>query len=60
MNRQLPPADLDRWLRPDQPGDAPDHGYDEWLEAELAAGLEDIRAGRVVPLEDVLKEFGLA
>ena len=59
MNTQPPPDDLDRWLRPDQPGDAADPGYDSWLEAELAAGLEDVRAGRVVPLEVVLKEFGL-
>ena len=60
MNTRPPPADLDRWLRPDRPGDAPDPGYDAWLEAELAAGLEDVSAGRVVPIEDVLKEFGLA
>ena len=59
MNTQPPPADLDRWLRPDRPGDVPDPGYDEALEADLAAGLEDVRAGRVVPLEVVLKEFGL-
>ena len=54
-----PPADLDRWLRPDQPGDAPDPGHDEWIGAERAAGLEDIKAGRVIPAEDFWKSFGL-
>jgi hypothetical protein len=60
MNTQPPPADVDRWLRPDLAGEVPEPGYDEALEADLAAGLEDIKAGRVVPLEDVFKEFGLA
>ena len=59
MNTQPPPADLDRWLRPDLPGEMPEPGYDEALEADLAAGLEDIKAGRVIPAEDFWKHFGL-
>lgn len=52
-------AEIDRWLKPDGPEVKPDPGYDEWLEADIAAGLAELDAGKVVTLEQLKAEFGL-
>ena len=59
MNAKHPTKDAKLWHAPPGPTDAPAPGYDAWLAAELAAGIADLDAGRVTPLEDVRKEFGL-
>lgn len=52
-------TDVDRWIRPPRPGDRPEPGYDEWVEAEIAAGIAELEAGQFVTLAEVMKEFGL-
>ena len=59
MNAKHPTKDTKLWHQPPGPTDVPVLGYDAWLEAELAAGIADLDAGRVTPLEDVRKEFGI-
>lgn len=34
--------------------------YQIELHASIARGLADVRAGRVIPVEELLKEFGIA
>jgi hypothetical protein len=34
-------------------------GYDAWLAKDIAAGVADLDAGKITPLADVRKEFGL-
>lgn len=52
-------ADIDRWIKPDGPEVQPEPGYDEWLAAEIAAGIAELDAGKVVTLGALKKEFGL-
>ena len=49
----------DDLVRPDAPGDRPEPGHDAYVREAIAEGLEDIRAGRVTPLEQVWRELGL-
>lgn len=49
----------DDLLRPDRPEDRPESGHDAYVREAIAEGLEDIRAGRVTPVEKVWKELGL-
>ena len=57
MNRQakVGPAEP-AWQATDGP---PEPGHDEYVREAIAEGLEDIRAGRVSPIEQVWKELGL-
>lgn len=52
-------ADIDRWLKPDGPEVQPEPGYAEWLEAEIAAGIAELDAGKFATLEQLKAEFGL-
>jgi len=52
-------ADIDRWLKPDGPEVQPKPGYAEWLEAEIAAGIAELDAGKFATLEQLKAEFGL-
>ena len=52
-------TDVEHWLKPARPEDAAAPGYDAWLEAEIAAGIAELDAGRFATLEQVKKEFGL-
>ena len=57
MNRHTPPkpSRLDVWTKdlglPREPG------YDEWLAAEIEAGLKEIESGDTVPIEEVIERF---
>lgn len=53
------PADITRWTTPDGPEVQPEPGYDEWLEAEIAEGIAQLDAGKVVTLDQLKAEFGL-
>jgi hypothetical protein len=52
-------ADIDLWIKPARPENRPEPGYEEWLQAEIEAGLAELDQGKVVTLADVKKEFGL-
>ena len=41
------------------PDAAPEPGYGNWLKAEIAAGLEDIEAGRTTPAKEVWSELDI-
>ncbi|ULB12150.1 hypothetical protein ORIO_20310 (plasmid) [Cereibacter azotoformans] len=52
-------TEVDRWLKPGLPEDQPEPGYEEWLAAEIAAGIAELDAGKGIPAEEVWKELGL-
>ncbi|WP_333815747.1 hypothetical protein [Tabrizicola sp.] len=52
-------AEIDRWLKPDGPEVKPEPGYDEWLAAEIAAGLAELDAGKGIPAAEVWRSLGL-
>lgn len=52
-------TDIDRWTRPAQAGDQSEPGYDEWLTAELEAGIAELDAGQGIPAETVWKSLGI-
>ena len=39
------PADIESCLRPSQPDDLPEPGYEEWLAEEIAAGNSEMDVG---------------
>ena len=49
--------DIRAWIEPPSPDDAPEDGYEEWLEEEIARGLADAKAGRLTPLSEVKKQL---
>jgi predicted transcriptional regulator len=51
--------DIRAWIEPPSPDDVPEDGYDEWVEKDIAQGLADAEAGRLTPLNEVKKEFGI-
>lgn len=52
-------SEIDRWIKPARPEDKPEPGYEEWLAAELEAGIAEADAGKVVTLAALKEEFGL-
>ena len=57
---QLEPRNnADRWIKPAAPEDRPEPGYDEWLAAEIEAGIAGLDAGQGVPAADVWRSLGL-
>lgn len=52
-------ADIERWIRPPQPEDKPEPGYEEWLAAEIEAGIAELDAGTGMPADEVWKALGL-
>ena len=60
MNRHTPPkpTELDIWTKdlglPREPG------YDEWLAAEIEAGLREAEAGDTITLDELKRMFGRA
>ena len=56
MNSTPRTSDIFPWLGLDT--DPYPLGYNEWLSADIAAGLDDLAAGRFVSLEDIRSEFG--
>ena len=52
-------TDVERWIRPARPEDRPEPGYDEWLAAEIEAGLAELESGKGLPAEEVWKVLGL-
>lgn len=50
--------DAERWTRPVQPDDRPEAGYEEWLAAELNAGLAELDAGKGIAADEVWKSLG--
>ena len=57
---QLEPRNnADRWIKPAAPEDRPEPGYDEWLAAEIEAGIAELDAGQGVPAADVWRSLGL-
>ena len=56
MNKPTTPLPSVLWTLPEV---APAPGYDAWLAAELAFGMADLNAGKIVPLADIRKEFDL-
>jgi hypothetical protein len=59
MNKPAPPLDLREWIDPPAAGDTPVAGYDAWLQADIAAGLDDIKSGKILSQSAIRKEFGL-
>ena len=53
------PADIESCLRPSQPDDLPEPGYEEWLAEEIAAGIAELDAGQSKTLDAVMTELGL-
>ncbi|WP_196053583.1 hypothetical protein [Paracoccus lichenicola] len=51
-------ADIQRWIKSGPPGQQAAPGYDEWLKAEIAAGIAELDAGKFMTLEDMKREFG--
>ena len=51
-------AKVQHWIKPAPSDHKGEPGYDEWLAAEIAAGLAELDAGKVTPLDDVKREFG--
>ena len=56
MNKPATPIPSELWTAANATP-APD--YDAWLAAELAAGTADLNAGKLTPLTEIRKEFGL-
>ena len=57
---QLEPRNnADRWIKPAAPEDRPEPGYDEWLAAEIEAGIAELDAGKGIPAADVWRSLGL-
>lgn len=52
-------ANVQRWIKPAAPDERPEQGYDEWLAADIAAGIAELDAGKFVTLDQVKREFGL-
>jgi hypothetical protein len=44
---------------PDRAAETPDADYDDYVREAIAEGLENIRAGRVTPVEQIWKKLGL-
>jgi hypothetical protein len=59
MNKPAAPSDLREWIDPPAAGDTPVPGYDAWLEADIAAGLADLKAGKTLSQSAIRREFGL-
>ncbi len=59
MNTQAKPNPSPIWTDAPVSDAIPVPGYEAWLEGEIAAGLDDLSAGRVTPLADLRKELGL-
>jgi hypothetical protein len=59
MNKPAKPSDIREWIDPPSGDEPPVPGYDAWLKQDIAAGLADIKAGRVHSLAAIRKEFGL-
>lgn len=54
-----PRTNADRWTKPAAAEDRPEAGYDEWLAAEIAAGIAELDAGQAIPAADVWRSLGL-
>lgn len=52
-------TNVQRWIKPARPEEQPEAGYDEWLAADIAAGIAELDAGKFVTLDQVKREFGL-
>lgn len=52
-------TNVQRWIKPAAPEERPEAGYDEWLAADIAAGIAELDAGKFVTLDQVKREFGL-
>lgn len=50
---------VQRWIKPAAPDEQPEAGYDEWLAADIAAGIAELDAGKFVTLDQVKREFGI-
>lgn len=59
MNKQSNPKLAAEWTDAPAADDEPVVGYEAWLAADVAAGLAEIAEGKITPLADVRKEFGL-
>ena len=57
---QLEPRNnADRWIKPATAEDRPEACYDEWLAAEIEAGIAELDAGKGIPAADVWRSLGL-
>lgn len=52
-------TNVQRWIKPAAPEEQPEAGYEEWLAADIAAGIAELDAGKFVTLDQVKREFGL-
>jgi hypothetical protein len=59
MNKPSRPNPIPAWTEAPAPDTPPEPGYDAWLATEIAAGMDDLKAGRVTALADLRKELGL-
>ena len=59
MNKPAKTSDIHEWTGAPAADAAPAAGYDAWLQEDIAAGLADVKAGKVTPLATIRKEFGL-
>jgi hypothetical protein len=53
------PKTVDDWINPPAPDAEPEPGYHEWLAREIEEGLQELREGKGIPIEEIRKEFGL-
>lgn len=52
-------ANVQRWIKPAAPDERPELGYDEWLAADIAAGIAELDAGKGIPADEVWRSLGL-
>lgn len=50
---------VDDWINPPSPDTRPEPGYDEWLAAEIEAAIREADEGKLTPIEEVRRKFGL-
>ena len=52
-------ANVQRWIKPAEPDQPPEAGYDEWLAADIAAVLAELDAGNGIPADDIWRSLVL-
>ena len=51
--------EIERWTKPEKPGDKPEAGYAEWLATEIEEGQAELDEGKGIPATEVWKALGL-
>lgn len=50
---------VDDWINPPSPDAEPEPGYHEWLAREIEEAIREADEGKLTPIEEVRRKFGL-